>query len=121
MYTITMTVGMLAAGGTLNEIVSAVGIAEKLFEIMDIPNVIVDGNIIADEKLTGEIEFKNVTFSYPTKSDVKVIKNIDMNIRKGQTVAFVGASGSGKSSIISLIERFYDISEGNFLLFSFLL
>jgi ABC-type multidrug transport system fused ATPase/permease subunit len=97
----TMTVGLLSAGGTLNEIVSAVGIAEKLFEIMDLPNIIVDGNVIADENLMGEVEFRNVHFSYPTKSDVKVIKNL--NISKGQTVALVGASGSGKSSIISLI------------------
>jgi len=66
------------------------------------------GKIIPDSQLVGEIEFKNVTFNYPTKEDVIVTKNMSIHIKNHQTVAFTGHSGSGKSSMISLIERFYD-------------
>lgn len=81
---------------------------------MDIPNVIVNGNILDDDNIQGEIIFNNVSFSYPTKVDVKILKNLNMSIKKGQTIALVGASGSGKSSIVSLIQRFYDVNEGIF-------
>lgn len=54
------------------------------------------------------VEFKNVTFAYPTKSDVKVLKKFNLKIKKGESIALVGSSGSGKSSVISLILRFYD-------------
>ena len=64
----------------------------------------------------GKIEFKNVCFSYPTRPDTKVLKNISFIINPGQSVAFVGPSGSGKSSIIQLIERFYDINSGEILI-----
>jgi len=53
-----------------------------------------------------------VTFSYPTKPDVTVLNKVSINIKKGETVAIVGASGSGKSTIVSLLERFYDAQGG---------
>lgn len=55
------------------------------------------------------IEFRNVTFAYPTKPDVKVLNNFNLKIKKGESIALVGASGCGKSSVISLILRFYDV------------
>ena len=60
------------------------------------------------EKLEGEIELKNVSFTYPTRKEVKVLDNISIKFEKGKTTALVGTSGSGKSTIIQLIERFYD-------------
>ena len=66
--------------------------------------------------LTGKIEFKNVTFAYPTKPDQKILRNISFVIEPGQSAALVGYSGCGKSTIIQLLERFYDITEGEILL-----
>ena len=59
-----------------------------------------------------DIEFKNVSFSYPTKNDVQIFKNLSFKIPSGKVVAFVGYSGSGKTTIASLIQRFYDANEG---------
>jgi len=61
--------------------------------------------------LQGNIEFKNVTFSYPTRPDQIILKNVSFKITKGQQVALVGYSGCGKSTIIQLLERFYDVDD----------
>ena len=66
--------------------------------------------------IIGKIEFKNVCFSYPTKPDQLVLKNISFTINPGQKIGLVGHSGSGKSSIIQLIERFYDVNSGEILI-----
>ena len=71
---------------------------------------------ISFKNIRGEIEFKNVSFKYPTKPYHKVLKNISFKINPGQFVALVGYSGCGKSTIIQLIERFYDIEEGEILI-----
>ena len=63
--------------------------------------------------LKGKIEFRNVTFAYPTKPDIDVLKNVNFVIEPGQKVGLVGDSGSGKSTIIQLIERFYEVEDGN--------
>ena len=66
--------------------------------------------------ILGKIELKNVTFAYPTKPEQRILKNISFIIEKGQKAALVGYSGCGKSTIIQLIERFYDINEGSILI-----
>ncbi|ETI48242.1 hypothetical protein F443_07713, partial [Phytophthora nicotianae P1569] len=67
-------------------------------------------------QLEGRIEFQNVTFRYPTRPEITVLKNYNLTIEAGQTVAFCGPSGGGKSTCVSLIERFYDPVEGQVLL-----
>ncbi|KAF1315572.1 Multidrug resistance protein abc superfamily, partial [Globisporangium splendens] len=67
-------------------------------------------------KVEGKIEFKDITFRYPTRKEVTVLKNYNLTIEAGQTVAFCGPSGGGKSTCISLIERFYDPIRGEVLL-----
>ena len=64
----------------------------------------------ADQK--GEIEFRNVSFAYPESSGEKVIENISFTVKQGETLAIIGATGSGKSSVVKLIPRFYDVTEG---------
>jgi ABC-type transport system involved in cytochrome bd biosynthesis fused ATPase/permease subunit len=64
------------------------------------------------ESVKGHIELRDVGFSYPTRPDVPIFKNFSLDIPSGQTVALVGSSGNGKSTIISLIERFYDPNTG---------
>lgn len=65
--------------------------------------------------ITGKIEFKNVKFAYPTKPDLPILRDISFTINPGESVAFVGFSGSGKSTVIQLIQRFYDITDGQIL------
>ena len=68
------------------------------------------------EQLKGKIEFRNVQFAYPTKKDKMILKNLSFTIQPGQKVALVGHSGSGKSTVLQLLERFYDIEKGEILI-----
>ena len=89
--------------------------AEKIFTILDMnPEVVDDPDAIELDEVKGEIEFRNVWFQYV--SDTWVLKNVSFKIEAGQTVAFVGATGSGKTTILSLLCRNYDIQQGEILL-----
>ena len=82
------------------------------FEIYDFKPKIISRKNLKLDNIEGEIEFKDVTFAYPLKPDVNVLKNLSTKIEKGKVVAIVGHSGSGKSTISNLIQRFYDPNEG---------
>jgi ATP-binding cassette subfamily B protein len=89
--------------------------SEKIFSIMDtIPEVRDEADAIEVENLEGEIEFRNVWFSY--LPDEWILKDVSFKINKNDTVAFVGATGSGKTTILSLIVRNYDIQKGQILI-----
>ncbi len=62
--------------------------------------------------MSGHIAFKDVTFSYPSRPHEPVLRNFSLDIPPGETIAFVGASGSGKSTIVSLLQRLYDVQSG---------
>lgn len=70
-----------------------------------------DGKCLTE--VNGNIELKNVTFSYPSRPDVFIFRDFSIFFPAGKTVAVVGGSGSGKSTVVSLIERFYDPSQGS--------
>ncbi|HHV97630.1 MAG TPA: ABC transporter ATP-binding protein [Clostridiaceae bacterium] len=94
---------------------SAIISAERIFEIMDNTEDVEDFDKgLRIESLTGRVEFKNVWFAY--NEDEWVLKNVSFVIEPGESVAFVGPTGSGKSTIISLIARFYDIQKGQILI-----
>lgn len=92
-------------------------VAGKLaFDIIDRnPIVNMDDPNAQNHELKGQIEFKNVTFYYPTRADQKILNNLSLTFEMGKTTAIVGPSGSGKSTVIQLIERFYDANEGQVL------
>ena len=82
------------------------------FEIYDFKPKIISRRNLKPDNIEGEIEFKDVTFAYPLKPDVDVLKNLSTKIEKGKVVAIVGHSGSGKTTISNLIQRFYDPTGG---------
>lgn len=73
------------------------------------------------ETITGLLELKNVDFAYPSRPNIPVLKNLCLTVPSGKTIALVGGSGSGKSTVVSLIERFYDPSSGHHPTYSTLL
>ncbi|KAK9892136.1 hypothetical protein WA026_018335 [Henosepilachna vigintioctopunctata] len=86
----------------------------RIFEYMEMkPTIPLHGGlIIPDHKLKGNIEFRGVQFAYPARPEQIVLNNFNLSIPAGKTVAIVGTSGNGKSTVVALIERFYDVNEG---------
>lgn len=88
--------------------------AKRINEVLDTKPKILDGRETAVENL-GIVEFKNVSFKYPDAEEY-VVRNVSFTARKGETVAFIGSTGSGKSTLINLIPRFYDATDGEILI-----
>ncbi len=106
-------------GGLPEQIASiqrALGATDRVFEIINSEheNLNLKNQNPNAKRFKGGIEFKNVEFTYPTRTDFKVLKKVSFSIHSGQTMALVGSSGSGKSTIASLVLRFYEISAGEF-------
>lgn len=97
--------------------------AAKIFLIIDHKPSVDRNNDSGFELDTvhGKVELKNVNFSYPSRPQIQVLNNLSLVIPAGNTVALVGSSGSGKSTVVSLIERFYDPTSGNGHVFKSLL
>ncbi|XP_067262455.1 ATP-binding cassette sub-family B member 9 [Chanodichthys erythropterus] len=96
-------------------LMQGVGAAEKVFEYIDRkPKHALDGQE-APETLQGQVEFKNVTFAYPTRPEMDILKNVSFSLRPGQVTALVGPSGGGKSSCVCLLENFYAPQQGQVL------
>lgn len=89
--------------------------AKRINEILNTSPQIIDGNGASNTNIKGEVEFKNVSFKYPDAKEY-IIKNISFKANKGETVAFIGSTGSGKSTLINLIPRFYDATDGEILI-----
>jgi len=110
-----------ASSGGIAELYSqmqkAIGATERVFELLDeVPekiNSTVSTNI---EKINGVVAFKNVAFSYPSRKEIQVLKDVSFTANFGQKIAIVGPSGTGKSTIASLLLRFYDIDGGTILI-----
>eukprot|EP00930_Biecheleria_cincta_P084961 TRINITY_DN74383_c0_g1_i1.p1 TRINITY_DN74383_c0_g1~~TRINITY_DN74383_c0_g1_i1.p1 ORF type:complete len:672 (-),score=106.46 TRINITY_DN74383_c0_g1_i1:120-2135(-) len=95
----------------------AKGASKRTFQLIDRePRIPVSGGVQPENGMEGHISFDKVSFSYPTRADVDVLKNFSLEIPKDKTVAFVGHSGSGKSTVLALIQRFYDVTAGQILI-----
>ena len=89
--------------------------ANRINEVLDCQVSIEDGNLNKKKtKKVGEVEFKNVSFKYPD-ADEYLLKNISFKAKKGETIAFIGSTGSGKSTLVNLIPRLYDVTDGKVL------
>lgn len=85
--------------------------ADRVNEVLNAENSIIEGKQVKGAEV-GTVEFKNVSFKYPL-SDENVLSNINFKVNKGETIAFIGATGSGKTTLVSLVARFFDPTEGN--------
>uniref|UniRef100_A0A5K3FMC8 ABC transmembrane type-1 domain-containing protein n=1 Tax=Mesocestoides corti TaxID=53468 RepID=A0A5K3FMC8_MESCO len=114
---ISFIVGNTSLGRSLPEVeffANSKRAAASIFQIIDrqIPSIDVMGQGETLKEFSGKIEFRNVTFNYPTRPDVQVLRNFSLTINPGETVAIVGPSGSGKSTTVQLLQRFYDTVGG---------
>ncbi|HBI1656646.1 TPA: multidrug efflux ABC transporter subunit EfrA [Enterococcus faecalis] len=90
--------------------------ASRIQEALDMEPAIREEEGVTEIATKGYLEFKNVTFAYPGHAESPVIRNVSFKASPGETVAFIGSTGSGKSTLIQLIPRFYDVSEGEILI-----
>jgi ATP-binding cassette subfamily B multidrug efflux pump len=115
LFSYTMFIGMLfnplrQIADKFNEMQMGMIAANRVFDILDTKDQIQDTGIIEAPIFKGDIQFRGVHFSYIDNEEV--IKGIDLEVQSGQTIAIVGATGAGKSTIINLLNRFYEISKG---------
>jgi ABC-type multidrug transport system fused ATPase/permease subunit len=88
--------------------------ADRVFEILESNSEVQNNGTIASEKLKGNIKFENVRFSYLKEEEI--LKGIDLEVKAAETIAIVGATGAGKTTIINLLNRFYEIDSGKILI-----
>jgi ABC-type multidrug transport system fused ATPase/permease subunit len=108
--------GAIAGIGNLySTLAGSIGATERIQDILDRGEEISNTQLHAESnlKLNGEIVFDQVSFSYPSRTDVTVLKNINLNVKKGERIALVGQSGAGKSTIAQLVMRFYHPLSGS--------
>lgn len=104
--------------GQIGSIQQALGATDRVFEIINGTHekINLKNQTVPVKRFKGDIEFKDVQFTYPTRLDYEVLKKVSFKINSGETMALVGSSGSGKSTIASLVLRFYEIGGGEFII-----
>jgi ATP-binding cassette subfamily B protein len=115
LYLVLLFVPLGQLGFIVSLLAQASASAERIFEILDAESDVKEKpNALNLENIAGDVEFRNVTFRYFNSGDA-VLKNVSFSVKAGQTVALLGSTGSGKTTIINLIPRFYDVTEGAIL------
>ncbi len=112
-YSAQILSGVIMVAMCLNFIALSRGSAERIVEVLDERTTLPRAKEQIAEVKDGSIDFDGVDFRYSQKADVAVLKNIDLHIASGETVGIIGATGSGKSSLVSLIPRLYDVASGS--------
>ncbi|WP_261087236.1 ABC transporter ATP-binding protein [Streptococcus mitis] len=115
-YAMQVVMGFLLMGALFIVLPRTMVSAKRINQVLDLHSSIQNPAQVqlADENLNGQVEFKDVTFRYAANSEA-VIEHVSFKAEAGQTVAFIGSTGSGKSTLVNLIPRFYDVSEGEIL------
>ena len=126
----TVSIGTLAAFGTYvgmfwepvtniaqfyNQVITNISAAERVFEVLDTPAEIKDApNAVALPEIQGGVAFEHVSFTYDegTPEETKVLEDVSFEVKSGERIALVGATGAGKTTIVNLLSRFYDIQKG---------
>ena len=99
-----------------NKLITNIASAERVYEIMDMEPLVKDKEKAEDmPEIQGNVEFDHVTFAYPDEPDVDILKDVSFKAKKGETIALVGPTGAGKTTIVSLISRFYNTKSGRVL------
>ncbi|OWK64235.1 Multidrug resistance protein 1 [Lonchura striata] len=106
------------AAPNLESMANARGAAYEVYKIINKKRLIDSSSKegYKPDKIIGEIEFRNIHFSYPSRPDVKILKGLNLKVQTGKTIALVGASGCGKSTTVQLLQRFYDPDQGEITL-----
>ena len=115
-YAMQVVMGFLLMGALFIVLPRTMVSAKRINQVLDLHSSIQNPAQVqqADENFKGQVEFKDVTFRYAANSEA-VIENVSFKAEAGQTVAFIGSTGSGKSTLVNLIPRFYDVSDGDIL------
>ncbi len=100
-----------------NKLITNLSSAERVYEIMDMDPLVKDGSEAVDiPDIKGDVEFRDVTFAYPDEPDVDILKDVSFKAQRGKTIALVGPTGAGKTTIVSLLSRFYNVKSGTILI-----
>ncbi|MGB3210455.1 MAG: ABC transporter transmembrane domain-containing protein, partial [Desulforhopalus sp.] len=112
LYTMTVAISVSSLGGLWTDFMNAAGASTRIFQILDRTPSMSNEQGITTGRIKGEITLRDIQFSYPTRSDYHVFKKLNLIIKEGESIALVGRSGSGKSTIAALIQRLYDPDKG---------
>lgn len=113
-YSVMVAGAVAALSEIWGELQRAAGATERLIELLEAEDIIKDPvlPVPAPERVTGDIKFTDVTFTYPARPEIHALENLNLHIKPGETVALVGPSGAGKSTIFQLLMRFFDPDTG---------
>lgn len=114
--TAVVSVALANLGDFYTQILKAVGASERILEILEKESEVHLEQQLTPIQIRADITFQNVSFSYPSRPDIRVLDGINLNVRAGQKVALVGSSGVGKSTIVQLLLQFYQLESGQILL-----
>lgn len=114
-YITQILMSVMMVGMMFQQVSRSAASMKRVNEVLSTNPVISDGNKSADSDNSGTVEFRNVDFSYPGSSGKPVLSGIDLKVGKGQMIAILGSTGCGKTSLVNLVPRFYDATNGDVL------
>ncbi|EGC38752.1 hypothetical protein DICPUDRAFT_148530 [Dictyostelium purpureum] len=116
LYTLSLAMALAFVSSLMTDFLRAIGSSDRIFELFDrVPAIPTSGGKVLDNAV-GELELKDVEFSYPSRPNERILKGINLKLKTGRVTSLVGPSGQGKSTILSMVERFYDPDNGTITL-----